>query len=423
MDQVAAKKELQELIKREELQNKICVDCSNPNPQWASISFAVFMCLQCAGMHRGFGVHISFVRSVSMDTWQEDQIRRMKLGGNAPFRSFMESYTPVEHGGYREDMTVHEKYHCWAATQYREKLNAELEGKSWVQSAPPSDFSPAAGGSNSPGRPSSAQGLRKSRASTRQATGSSLRQDSASPASFTNSPSLSGSGTLDAKTANESYFANLGSMNASRPADLPPSQGGRYQGFGSTPTPPESSQHPAFGLSSAAAPSLTDFQENPTAALSKGWSLLSAAVIGASRVVSETVIQPGLEKVNDPSLQATVKGYVSEAGRRAGAVGQSANQWSRQQLGVDVAESVGGMYDKVKTKVAGPGYEGYGALATEHEGETSALYHDGEEDFFGEFTNEKAGTSTENHSFPSAPVGTTPTGSKKADDWDEWKDF
>lgn len=74
-----------------------CVDCGAPRPQWASISFGILICLQCAGTHRGFGVHIrytcssvslkailhpfsaSFVRSISMDTWQEDQLRRMKV--------------------------------------------------------------------------------------------------------------------------------------------------------------------------------------------------------------------------------------------------------------------------------------------------------------------------------------------------------
>ena len=76
MDQTLAKRTLQELIKRQDLKNKSCVDCGNPNPQWASLrfapfipfswpfdrshnlSFAVFICLQCAGIHRGFGVHI-----------------------------------------------------------------------------------------------------------------------------------------------------------------------------------------------------------------------------------------------------------------------------------------------------------------------------------------------------------------------------
>ena len=112
-DQATAKKTLSQLSKREDLNNKICCDCSNPNPQWASLryhnvnltkisanyslhSFAIFICLQCAGVHRGFGVHIrsayfhssscfsshilsSFVRSISMDTWQDDQVKRMQV--------------------------------------------------------------------------------------------------------------------------------------------------------------------------------------------------------------------------------------------------------------------------------------------------------------------------------------------------------
>jgi ADP-ribosylation factor GTPase-activating protein 1 len=46
----------------------------------------------------------------------------VKIGGNAPFVAFMQSYTPVEQGGYKEGMSVHDKYHSWAAAQYREKV-------------------------------------------------------------------------------------------------------------------------------------------------------------------------------------------------------------------------------------------------------------------------------------------------------------
>jgi hypothetical protein len=43
MDQSIARRTLQELIKREDLKNKSCVDCGNPNPQWASLRFVPFI--------------------------------------------------------------------------------------------------------------------------------------------------------------------------------------------------------------------------------------------------------------------------------------------------------------------------------------------------------------------------------------------
>ncbi|KAJ7284071.1 ArfGap-domain-containing protein [Mycena rebaudengoi] len=408
MDQVAAKKILQELVKNE---NRVCNGpaCSSPNPQWASLGFAVFLCLSCAGIHRGFGVHITFVRSISMDTWQAEQIKRMQLGGNAAFQQFMKSYSPAEQGGYKEGDSAYEIYHCHAAAQYREKLDAELAGKEWAPSAPPPP----------PLASSDSAGLRKSRASARSATGSSLRADSASPASFGNNNSRDGTPDIgvDQKTANESFFSSLGQANASRSADLPPSQGGRYQGFGSTPSPAE---HPSFGTSSASAPSFSEIQENPVAALSKGWSIFSAAVAGATRVVSENVIQPGMEKVRDPTLQANVMGYVSEAQKRAAYVGGAANQWSKNQFGVDVAESVGGVVGTVRDKIGpSPAREGYDSVAQGQEGETSGLYHDDDDDLFTEYRH------GQQYDQPVSQPNSAAPNSAKKNDWDdgEWKDF
>ncbi|KAF8238972.1 ArfGap-domain-containing protein [Tricholoma matsutake] len=418
-DQVAAKKILSELSKREDLRNKTCNDCSNLNPQWASVSFAVFLCLQCAGTHRGYGVHVSFVRSISMDTWQDEQVRRMQLGGNARFCEFVRSYTPIEQGGYNDNLSPYDKYHCWAASQYRAKLDAELAGKTWTPSAPPPSSTP----NNRSSSPNPSSGLRKSRASTRSVVGSSLRNDSASPSSLRGSPR--GTPPTDHKTLNEAYFANLGKANESRPMDLPPSQGGRYQGFGNTPTPP--TQHPSYGLSSSAAPSLADLQENPLGALGKGWSLFSSAVVGAGRVVSENVIQPGVERVSDPNFQASVKGYMTEAQKRAAAAGGAVNQWSKQQLGVDVGGSVGGMVGTVKDRFADPSRAGYGAVPTESYGESSALYQDGSEDFFHEYDHnpEPAVSSVQATSVQSNKPTTTRTPPKKKNsEWDdEWNDF
>ena len=113
--------------------------------------------------------------------------------------------------------------------------------------------------------------------------------------------------------------------------------------------------HDVLSILTEQTPTPSDFQENPTTALSKGWSLFSAAVIGASPVRSKNIIQPSVEKVSDPIFQATVKGYMTEARKRASIVGSAGNEWSTSQLGVDVAESMGGVVDTVKDMIgAGP---------------------------------------------------------------------
>ncbi|KAF6762218.1 ArfGap-domain-containing protein [Ephemerocybe angulata] len=426
-DQVQARKLLSELSKREDLGNKVCADCQNPNPQWASLSFAIFICLQCAGTHRGFGVHISFVRSISMDTWQEEQLKRMQLGGNSPFKQFVESYSPVDQGGYKADASSYDRYHSWAAAQYRDKLDAMLAGRDWSPSAPPPGFGNPSRMA-SPG-PAAAQGLRKSRASARSAPN---RSDSHSPSVRGGSGTGTPNPGLDQKSQNESYFASLGKANESRREDLPPSQGGRYTGFGSTPTPPPN-QNP---LSSANAPSLSDLQENPVAAISKGWSLFAAAVAGATKAVSENVIQPGVEKVTDPSFQATVRGYMTEAQKKAATVGSTANDWSKNQFGVDVADTVGGAVGAVRERVGGgPSRAGYGhvSLTSPNDfGESSGLYSpDDTDDFFTEFDPQAkspqhsslgATTGLSTTQAP-GPLNAKNTSSKKADDWDDWKEF
>jgi ADP-ribosylation factor GTPase-activating protein 1 len=165
------------------------------------------------------------------------------------------------------------------------------------------------------------------------------------------------------------------------------------------------------------------------ATLSKGWSLFSSAVVGASRAVSENVIQPGVERVTDPTFQATVRGYVGEAGRRAGEVGSSVNQWGKSQLGVDVAEQVGGVVGTVRDRVGGgPGRSGYSPVYSggSREEESSALYRDQDEedDLFGEYH----GTGDRRPETTSALGGsnstTEPGKSSGGRGWEEdWKDF
>lgn len=328
------------------------------------------------------------------------------------------------------------------------KLDAELKGESWSPSLPPADWNaPTSPGTS---RPSSAQGLRKSKMSGRATQGSSLRRETSSPSSFSNSnsppPTTGGTNGStsplvdDQKARNEAYFATLGAANAARSSDLPPSQGGRYTGFGNTPSPDSNSSHPSYGLSSRNAPTLSDFQDDPGAALSKGWSLFSSVLAGATKTVHESVIQPGLERVRDPSFQSNVRGYVDEAGRRVGAVGSHANQWGKSQFGVDVVDSMAGVYDNIRDKVGGPSAPaGYGRLDQTHGSQGFEPYNDREDDFFNEFnandryddaTHATAGNSTgsgfglASNNTTSSNSTSTNTNTAKKNDWDdEWKDF
>lgn len=49
--------------------NKTCFECGCNGVQWASVTNGIFICMQCAGKHRGFGVTYSFVRSLTIDSW------------------------------------------------------------------------------------------------------------------------------------------------------------------------------------------------------------------------------------------------------------------------------------------------------------------------------------------------------------------
>jgi hypothetical protein len=54
--------------------NDHCCDCPSLDTDWCSISHGTLICLECAGKHRSLGVQISFVRSISMDSWSKQQV-------------------------------------------------------------------------------------------------------------------------------------------------------------------------------------------------------------------------------------------------------------------------------------------------------------------------------------------------------------
>ncbi|KAK4754330.1 hypothetical protein SAY87_002434 [Trapa incisa] len=47
--------------------NKHCAECSSPEPDWASLNLGILLCIECSGVHRNLGVHVSKVRSIILD--------------------------------------------------------------------------------------------------------------------------------------------------------------------------------------------------------------------------------------------------------------------------------------------------------------------------------------------------------------------
>ncbi|XP_078287563.1 arf-GAP with GTPase, ANK repeat and PH domain-containing protein 1-like isoform X2 [Rhinoraja longicauda] len=49
--------------------NSFCVDCTAANPTWASLNLGALICIECSGIHRNLGTHLSRVRSLDLDDW------------------------------------------------------------------------------------------------------------------------------------------------------------------------------------------------------------------------------------------------------------------------------------------------------------------------------------------------------------------
>nr|XP_045016190.1 arf-GAP with GTPase, ANK repeat and PH domain-containing protein 3 isoform X6 [Jaculus jaculus] len=100
--------------------NSFCIDCEAPNPDWASLNLGALMCIECSGIHRHLGAHLSRVRSLDLDDWPPELLAVMTAMGNALANSVWEGALD----GYAKPgpEACREEKERWIRAKYEQKL-------------------------------------------------------------------------------------------------------------------------------------------------------------------------------------------------------------------------------------------------------------------------------------------------------------
>nr|XP_055044778.1 arf-GAP with GTPase, ANK repeat and PH domain-containing protein 2 isoform X1 [Misgurnus anguillicaudatus] len=99
--------------------NDLCVDCDAPNPTWASLNLGALICIECSGIHRNLGTHLSRVRSLDLDDWPSELTKVLTAIGNHMANNIWETCTQG-----RQKLTpdaTREQRESWIRAKYEQR--------------------------------------------------------------------------------------------------------------------------------------------------------------------------------------------------------------------------------------------------------------------------------------------------------------
>uniref|UniRef100_A0A671Z4R2 ArfGAP with SH3 domain, ankyrin repeat and PH domain 1a n=1 Tax=Sparus aurata TaxID=8175 RepID=A0A671Z4R2_SPAAU len=90
--------------------NDTCCDCGAADPRWISTNLGVLTCIECSGIHREMGVHVSRIQSLELDKLGTSELLLAKNVGNCSFNDIMEAGLSSLKPTPSSDMTARKEF-------------------------------------------------------------------------------------------------------------------------------------------------------------------------------------------------------------------------------------------------------------------------------------------------------------------------
>ncbi|XP_027901044.1 arf-GAP with coiled-coil, ANK repeat and PH domain-containing protein 2 isoform X1 [Xiphophorus couchianus] len=101
--------------------NQRCCDCGEPEPRWAAVNLGATVCIECSGIHRSLGVHLSKVRSLTLDSWEAEQLKLLCVLGNDVVNAIYEARCSEDGRVKPRPDSLRSEREAWIRDKYVEK--------------------------------------------------------------------------------------------------------------------------------------------------------------------------------------------------------------------------------------------------------------------------------------------------------------